>query len=95
MFFLFFLENSIWNVMQIVSIGDNLHEFPNPPTSENKKKIYQCVVWWKFYAECEVLNIYEQPHEKIIKTEWAPSCVTQISLNIRPVWSESLLALNE
>ena len=30
MFFLFLLENRIWHIMQIGSIGDNLHEVSNP-----------------------------------------------------------------
>ena len=29
-FFLFFTENRIWHFMQIVSLGDNLHEMSNP-----------------------------------------------------------------
>ena len=29
-FFLFFPENRIWHFMQIVSVGDNLHEMSNP-----------------------------------------------------------------
>ena len=29
-FFLFFSENRIWHFMQIVSLGDNLHEMSNP-----------------------------------------------------------------
>ena len=29
-FFLFFPENRIWHFMQIVSLGDNLHEMSNP-----------------------------------------------------------------
>ena len=29
-FFLFFPENWIWHFMQIVSLGDNLHEMSNP-----------------------------------------------------------------
>ena len=29
-FFLFFLENKIWHFMQIVSLGDNLHEVSDP-----------------------------------------------------------------
>ena len=29
-FFLFFLENRIWHFMQIVSLGDNLHEVSDP-----------------------------------------------------------------
>ena len=28
--FLLFLENRIWHFMQIVSLGDNLHEVSNP-----------------------------------------------------------------
>ena len=30
LFFLFFPENRIWHYMQIVSLGDNLHEMSNP-----------------------------------------------------------------
>ena len=30
LFFLFFPENRIWHSMQIVSLGDNLHEMSNP-----------------------------------------------------------------
>ena len=30
MFFLFFLENRIWQIMQIVVLGDNLHEVSDP-----------------------------------------------------------------
>ena len=29
-FFIFFLENRIWRFMQIVSIGDNLHQMSKP-----------------------------------------------------------------
>ena len=38
-FFLFFLENRIWHFMQIVSIGDNLHEVLDPIFYEKYKKI--------------------------------------------------------
>ena len=38
-FFLFFLENRIWHLMQIVSYGDNLHEMSKPVFwVKNKKK---------------------------------------------------------
>ena len=37
--------------MQIVSLGDNLHEMSNPVSPENKKKIFQNVVCWKLYPE--------------------------------------------
>ena len=33
-FFLFFPENGIWHYMQIVFIGDNLHEMANPVSWE-------------------------------------------------------------
>ena len=33
-FFLFFWENMLWHFMQIVSLGDNLHEMPKPIFSE-------------------------------------------------------------
>ena len=41
-FFLFFLENRLWHFMQIVSLGDSLHEisksfFPG----KNKKKYFK------------------------------------------------------
>ena len=38
-------------VMQIVSIGDNLHEMSNPVFWENKKNILKCRLL-KFYPEC-------------------------------------------
>ena len=42
-FFLFFLENRIWHFMQIVSLGDNLHEMSNPFfPRKNKKNISKC-----------------------------------------------------
>ena len=33
-FFLFFPENRIWHFMQIVSLGDNLHEMSYPVLGE-------------------------------------------------------------
>ena len=36
--FLFFPENGIWHFMQIVSIGDNLHEISKPVFWEKKKE---------------------------------------------------------
>ena len=41
--------------MQIVSIGDNLHEMSKPVSGENKKTNL-FVVCWKFYPECLELN---------------------------------------
>ena len=38
-FFLFFSENRIWHFMQIVSLGDNLHEMSNPVFWEKIRKI--------------------------------------------------------
>ena len=40
-FFLFFPENSIWHFMQIVSIGDNLHECQTLFSGKNTKKKIQ------------------------------------------------------
>ena len=57
-FYLFFQKkNRIWHFMQIVSIGDNLHEMPNPvfwgkKKKKKKKKIFQYVIYWKFYLAC-------------------------------------------
>ena len=58
-FFLFFPENRIWHFMQIVSIGDNLHEMSKLFSGKkNKKNIsmlsaeniekYFNVVCWKY-----------------------------------------------
>ena len=69
-FFLFFLENRIWHFMQIVSLGDNLHEvldlfFPKETicmkclilfSRKNKKKIFQNVLCWNFYPACKMLK---------------------------------------
>ena len=38
-FLIFFPENRFWHFMQIVSIGDNLHEMSNPVMGKNKKNI--------------------------------------------------------
>ena len=51
-FFVFFPENRIWHFMQIVSIGDNLHEMSKLFSRKNKKKIFQNVVYWNFYPDC-------------------------------------------
>ena len=39
-FFLFFLENRIWHFLQIVSIGDNLHEMLKPIFWEKLEKYF-------------------------------------------------------
>ena len=44
-FFLFFPENRIWHFMQIVSIGDNLHEMPNPVSLDNLLEMSNPVSW--------------------------------------------------
>ena len=38
-FFLFFLGNRIWHFMQIVSLGDSLHEMSNPILGDNLHKM--------------------------------------------------------
>ena len=45
-FFLFLLENRIWHLMQIVSLGDNLHETSYPIFYEKEDKDHQFVVCW-------------------------------------------------
>ena len=40
--FLFFPKNRIWNFMQIVSLGDNLHECHILFSGKNKKNISKC-----------------------------------------------------
>ena len=47
--FLFYPENWLWHFMQIVSIGDNLHEMSKPFFLGNKRNIFQHVICWKFY----------------------------------------------
>ena len=44
-FFLIFPENMSWHFMQIVSIGDNLHEISNPVFLEKLEKYYQFFIW--------------------------------------------------
>ena len=41
-------EIKIWHYMQIISVGDNLHEMSKPASWKNKKKIFQYVVFGKF-----------------------------------------------
>ena len=36
-YFLIFPENRLWHFMQIVSLGDNLHEMSEPVFWKNKK----------------------------------------------------------
>ena len=38
--------------MQIISIGDSLHEIANLFSGKNKKKMFQNVVCWNFYLKC-------------------------------------------
>ena len=44
-FFLIFPENTLWHFMQIVSLGDNLHEMSKPIFWANKK-YHQFVICW-------------------------------------------------
>ena len=43
--------------MQIVSIGDSLHEMSKSVFLEKQRKIFQYVICWKFYPECNVLTL--------------------------------------
>ena len=45
--------------MQIVSLGDNLHEISNPIFFESKN-IFQNVVCWNCYPACSALNPNEE-----------------------------------
>ena len=38
--------------MQIVSNKDNLHEMSKPVFCEKSEKIFQYIIFWKFYPEC-------------------------------------------
>ena len=44
-FVLFFPENRLWLFMQIVSLGDNLHEISKPVLGKNKKTIVFVICW--------------------------------------------------
>ena len=47
--------------MQIVSLGDNLHEMSKPTFWKKNNKKKQNVICWKFYPACLVLrNNYKQ-----------------------------------
>ena len=49
-FFLFFPENRIWHFMQIVSIGDNLHEMLNPVFWEKYFRMWSADNFTKYKA---------------------------------------------
>ena len=55
-FYLFFLENRIWQFMQIVSTGDNLHEMSNPVLIFSPKNRI-----WKFMQTLSNLNEMSNP----------------------------------
>ena len=57
-FFWFFPENRIWYFMQIVSIGDNLHDMSKPVFGKKKEKIFQYVICWKFYPPYSALTAF-------------------------------------
>ena len=38
-FFLYFPVNKVWQIMHIVSLGDNCYEVSNPVSWKNKKNI--------------------------------------------------------
>ena len=67
-----------------------------------KKQMYfitECVAFSSAYCRCVVASlkpspVFEPPHDKTNKMTMHPA-KTQISLGIRPVWSESSLAHNE
>ena len=60
-FFLFDQGNKFWHFMQIVSLGDNLHEMSKPVFwKKNRKKKFQYVVCWKFYPQCYALKFILQ-----------------------------------
>ena len=58
-------KHRIWHFMQIVSTGDNLHEMPKlfsgvgwggGAWGAGGGAIFQYVVCWKMYQECQTLN---------------------------------------
>ena len=60
-FFLFFPENRLWHFMQIVSIGDNLHEMSKPVfNGDNLHEMSKPVFWKKEkknISVCRLLKI--------------------------------------
>ena len=62
LFFLFFPENRIWHFMQIVSLGDNLHEMSNPVFWEKETICMKCQILFsgknkKNISKCRLLKI--------------------------------------
>ena len=68
-FFLFFPENRIWHFMQIVSLGDNLHEMSNPVFWENKKNLPKCCLL-KILPRVLSVNFYHSMGKIHQMTNW-------------------------
>ena len=49
-FFLYFLENRFWHIMQIVSLGDNLHDVSDPIFYEKEEKYKETIC-----MKCQIL----------------------------------------
>ena len=45
--FLYFLENGLWQFLQIVFLGDNMHEIPKPIFWEKQEILFQNVIFAK------------------------------------------------
>ena len=50
-YFYFFPESRLWHFMQIVSVGDNLHECQSLFSGKNRKK-YQFAICWIYQESC-------------------------------------------
>ena len=67
-FFFIFSQKTIWHFMQIVSIGDNLHEMSNSLFSGKNKNISRCCQW-KILPEFKALNYTGQSPPKPQSTQ--------------------------
>ena len=56
LFLFFFPENRIWYFMQVVSLGNNLHEIPNPAFWENQENNFKVSSADFFYSACYALS---------------------------------------
>ena len=63
--FLFLLENRLWNLMQVVSLRDNLHEMSKPIFWETIRKISWICRLLNLSRACEPLKRQENLHLKM------------------------------
>ena len=90
---LFFPENRIWHFMQIVSLGDNLHEMSILFSEKNKKNISKCrllkilprvlSVKDERVSETFILGVYIFRHSAVLKSPFFYFCHFMASLQFQ------------